>query len=141
MTVYDNVRRLLDTLGDDDFVDAVTQIDVILDDVEETMRRVRGIEGDVDGMMDNVDAKLVAVDGTIRRIEQKVEASFAVAFWVLGANRFLEDDLLWAGILGAVGLVFASSLLVTTYRKSLLKRVVDDLADAATDVAGSVALR
>lgn len=140
MTVYENVRRLLDTVGDDDFVDAVTKIDVILDDVEETMGRVRHIERDVGQMMGNVDDKLVAVDETIRRIEQKVEASFSVAFWVLAANRYVEDDVLWAGILAAVGVVFSSSLIWTTFRKSLLKRAID-LGDTATDVAGTVTLR
>ncbi len=124
-TEAENVRRLLLLLSDEEFVEAVSNADRLVDDADETLLRVREIERSVDQMMYEVDERMLAIDTMMNSIVARLEASVSVVLFILGVNRYLQDDVVWAAIFVAVALTFSTSLVMTLFRKSRLQRVVE----------------
>lgn len=124
-TEADNVRRLLMLLGDDEFVEAISNADRLVDDADETLLRVREIERSVDQMMYEVDERMLEIDRMMNSIVARLEASVSVVLFILGVNSYLKDDFLWAVIFVAVALTFSTSMVVTLFRRSRLQRLVE----------------
>lgn len=127
---FSNMLRMMGLLGDEGFVDALTGAEKLIDDVEETLDRVEKIEGDAEealreanAALTAVDARLAKFDETIRLLEAKIEAGFSVAFLFFALNQYLAGELLLAAGLAVMGLLGASSLVVTILTMPQVKRL------------------
>lgn len=127
-----NVRKLMDLLGDEGFVQAISNAENLVEDVDRTLDRVEQIEGDAEDAVREanealyaVDARLDKFDETITLLEAKIEAAFSFAFLFFGVNSWLAGDLLLASGLIFMGLLGASSLFVTIVTMPQIERLHD----------------
>lgn len=126
----DNMRKMVDLLGDDGFVDALTNVETVLGEVNETIDRVEKIEGEAEQAVREANEALLAVDDrlrtfdeTISLLEAKIEAAFSIAFFFFALNTWLSGDVLLAAGLFAMGLLGASSLVVTIATMPQVRRL------------------
>jgi len=126
----DNARKLIELLGDDKFVDAISNAEQLVDEVDRTLDRVEQIEGDAEQAvreaneaLDAVDARLQKFDEAIRLIEAKIETGFSVAFFFFAFQQWTAGEPLLAAGLFAMGLLGASSLAVTIVTMPQVKRL------------------
>lgn len=139
MSEIDNIRKLIGLLSDDGFVDALKNAESLLNDADETLERVERIEKDADEALREanealrqVDGRLQKFDETISLIEAKIEAGFSVGFFFFALNSYLAGDILLAAGLAFMGLLGASSLVVTIITLPQVKRLLS-ISDYATD--------
>jgi len=138
-----NVLRTVGLLGDDEFVDALTDVESLIDDVQETLDRVEDVERDAtravedaDETMADVDRRLERFDEMISRLEAKIEAGFSVGFFVFALNRWSAGDPYLAAGLFAMGLLGASSLAVTVYKMPQVRKLRKFVRFTAVRVGG-----
>jgi len=125
-----NAGELMDLLNDDGFVNSLKDVEQTLDDVNETIDRVEQIEGEAEEALREANEALIAVDDrlakfdeTISLLEAKIEAGFSVGFLFFGLNSYLAGDLLLAAGLLTMGLLGASSLVVTIVTLPQVRRL------------------
>lgn len=135
----DNVRRMVRLLGDEGFVNALTNAERLVDDAEETLERVEKIENEANEAVQEanvalhaVDARLQKVDDTISLIEAKIEAGFSFGFFFFAVSMWTEGDVILAVALGFMGLLGASSLIRTVLNMPQVRRL-RNMGDYATD--------
>ena len=135
----DNMRKMMSLLGDEGFVNALTNAEKLVSDVEETLERVEEIENEANEAVHEantalqaVDTRLQKVDDTISLIEAKIEAGFSLGFFFFALSRWLEGDLILAGALAFMGLLGASSLVRTVLNMPQVRRL-RNMGDYATD--------
>lgn len=126
----DNARTLMELLDDDGFVDALTSAEQLVEDVDETLDRVEQLERDATEAVQEanealhaVDARLAKVDETISLLEAKIEAAFSVGFFAFALNQWLAGDVFVAAGLFVLGLLGASSLVVTVATMPQVRRL------------------
>lgn len=142
----ENMRKMVDLLGDDGFVDSLTNVETVLGEVNETIDRVEQIEGEAEQAVREANEALLAVDDRLRRfdetvslLEAKIEAGFSIAFFYFALNSWLSGDVLLAAGLFAMGLLGASSLVVTIVTLPQVRRLrqvgrfASDRIDRSTD--------
>lgn len=134
-----NVYRMLDLLGDDGFVDALQDTEQLVDDATETLERVERIEGEAEAavreaneMLTAVDHRLMRFDETLSLLEAKIEAGFSIAFLFFAVTTWLAGNLLLAAGLFVMGLLGASSLVVTILTLPQVRRL-RQVGEYATD--------
>lgn len=125
-----SMLKMMRVLGDDGFVDALTNVERIVEDVDETLDRVEQIEGDAEEAVREanealtaVDHRLAKFDETISLLEAKIEAGFSIAFFFFALDQWLAGELLLAAGLFFMGLLGASSLLVTIATMPQIRRL------------------
>ncbi|MEF8806770.1 hypothetical protein [Natronomonas sp.] len=125
-----NMLRMVGLLGDDEFVDALTDVETLVNDVQETLDRVEEVEREAGQAVDdaneslaNVDQRLERFDEMISRLEAKIEAGFSIGFFVFALNRWSAGDPYLAAGLFVMGLLGASSLVVTIYRMPQVRKL------------------
>ncbi len=135
----ENMRKMMGLLGDDGFVDAISNAESLVRDAEQTLERVEKIEGDAEqavreanAALEQVDGRLQKFDETISLIEAKIEAGFSVGFFFFAVNRYLEGDLLFAAALFFMGLLGAGSLFVTIVTLPQVQKLLS-IGEYATD--------
>jgi hypothetical protein len=140
----ENVRKILDLLGDDGFVGALTSAEKIVDEADDTLRRVEQVEAEAEATvreanetLKSVDRRLAKVDETIRLLEAKIEGGFSLAFFFFAVNRFLAGEVLLAAGLFGMGLLGVSALAITIYTLPQVQR----LRELAAYVAGELGIR
>lgn len=111
---------MVELLGDEGFVEALTNAEELVEDVDETLDRVERIEGDAEAAVREANEALVAVDNrlakfdeTISLLEAKIEAGFSAGFFFFGLSSWLAGDVLIAAGLFFMGLLGVSSLAIT----------------------------
>lgn len=126
----DNMRKMIELLGDEGFVRALTNAEDLVADVDETLDRVEQIEGDAEAAvreaneaLNAVDSRLAKFDETISLLEAKIEAGFSIGFFFFALNSYLAGDLLIAAGLFCMGLLGASSLVVTVVTLPQVQRL------------------
>jgi len=119
----DNLRRIARLIGDEGFVDALTDAERLVNDAEETIDRVEEIERDANRALHEVDSRLKKVDETISLMEAKIEAGFSLLFFSLAFTRFNDGEILLAVALLCLGLLGVSSLLVTVATLPQIRRL------------------
>lgn len=135
----DNVYRLMRLLDDSGFVDALTNVERLVEDTNETLERVERIEGDAEQAVREanealhaVDERLARVDETISLLEAKIEAGFSVGFFIFAVNRYFADDIFLATALVLMGLLGFSSLVVTVVTMPQVRRL-REVSEYATE--------
>ncbi len=145
-----NMLRMMNILGDEGFVDALENAERLVDSADKTLERVEQIESDAEQAVREANETLTAVDNrlakfdeVIRRLEAKIEAGFSIGFFFFGLNRYLAGELFLALALFGMGLLGASSLVVTIVTLPQVQRLrkmgltawrhVDDDEDEADD--------
>ncbi len=125
-----NMLRMMGLLGDDGFVNALTNVEKLVNDVEGTLERVEKIEEDAgeavreaNEALDEVDSRLAKVDETISRLEAKIEAGFTIGFFFFAFSRWTAGDPYLAVALFLMGLLGVSSLFVTIVTMPQVKRL------------------
>jgi hypothetical protein len=125
-----NMLKMMNVLGDDGFVDALTDVEGLVEDVNETLDRVERIEGEAEAAvkeaneaLNAVDHRLAKFDETISLLEAKIEAGFSVGFFFFALNQYLAGELLFAAGLFFMGLLGASSLVVTVLTMPQIRRL------------------
>ncbi|GEM_PF-1519818 len=125
-----NMLKMMNLLGDDGFVDALKNVEKLVEDVEGTLNRVEQIEGDAEQAVQEanqalnaVDYRLEKFDETISLLEAKIEAGFTVGFFLFGINRWLDGELILASILFFMGLLGVSSLIITIIKLPQVQRL------------------
>lgn len=125
-----NMLRMMNILGDEGFVDALENAEKLVENADETLKRVEKIESDAEQAVREANETLTAVDNrlakfdeTISLLEAKIEAGFSIGFFFFGLNRYLDGELLLAGALFFMGLLGASSLLVTVVTLPQVRRL------------------
>ena len=125
-----NMLKMMRVLGEEGFVDALTNVERLVEDVDETLDRVEQIEGDAEQAvreaneaLNDVDRRLAKFDETISLLEAKIEAGFSIAFFFFALNQYLAGELLFAAGLFFMGLLGASSLLVTVVTMPQVRRL------------------
>lgn len=120
LSEVDNVRQLVELLGDEEFIRALTEAESLVQDVNATLDRVELVEDEAAQAVEEanetltaVDRRLDKVDETINLLEAKIEAGFSLGFFVFAVNFYLNGDLLFAASLSFMGLLGAGQLLVT----------------------------
>ena len=115
-----NTAKLVELLGDEGFVEAVTNVEGTVEEVNETLDRVEKVESEAgeavreaNATLHAVDRRLDKVDETISLLEAKIEAGFSAGFLVVAANLFLRGELVLAASLAVLGLLGAGALVVT----------------------------
>jgi hypothetical protein len=126
----ENVRRLTELLRDEGFVEALTNAEQLVDDVDERLERVEQIEGDAteavreaNEALNAVDERLRKFDEAIRLIEAKIEAGFSAGFFVFGYQQLASGAVFIAAGLFFMGLLGGSSLLVTLNNMPQVERL------------------
>lgn len=116
----ENVRKLTELLGDEGFVEALTNAETLVEDVGETLERVEDVEDDAQEAVQEANAALNAVDyrlrkfdETIRLIEAKIEAGFSIGFFFFAFQQWTAGSLFLGAGLALMGLLGISSLAVT----------------------------
>ena len=97
-----NMLRILQVLRDEGFVDALT---------------------DVERLVADVDDRLEQFDEMISLLEAKIEAAFSIGFFFFAIDRWTADDPFLALGLLFMGLLGASSLAVTVRRLPQVRRL------------------
>ncbi len=135
----ENVRKLVDLLGDRGFVDALTNAEQLVEEANQTIDRVEEIEGEANEALreanealHEVDQRLQRFDEAISLIEAKIEAGFSVGFFYFAVTSWIGGDLLIAAGLFVMGMLGASSLLVTIVSMPQVQRLLE-IGDYATD--------
>ena len=135
----DNVRKMVGLLGDEGFVKALTNAEKLVTDAEETLERVEKIEGEAgeavreaNEALEAVDNRLEKFDETISLLEAKIEAGFSLGFFFFALSMWRDGELLLAAGLAFMGLLGASSLLVTIATLPQVRRL-RQVGDYATD--------
>jgi hypothetical protein len=125
-----NMLRMMNVIGDDGFVDALENAERLVKNADETLERVEQIEGDAEQAVREANETLTAVDNrlakfdeTISLLEAKIEAGFSIGFFFFGLNRYLDGEILLAGALFFMGLLGASSLVVTIVTLPQVRRL------------------
>lgn len=115
-----NTAKLVELLGDDGFVEAVTNVGRIVEAVNETLDRVEKAESEAgeavqeaNATLHAVDRRLDKVDETISSMEAKIEAGFNAGFLVVAADLFFRGELIFAASLAVLGLLGAGALMHT----------------------------
>lgn len=126
----DNLRKMVDLLGDEGFVDSLTTVETTLQEVNETMDRVEQIEGEAETALREANEALLAVDNrllkfdeTMSLLEAKIEAGFSIGFFFFALNTWLAGDVFIAAGLFIMGLLGASSLVVTIVTMPQVRRL------------------
>lgn len=114
------VLRMMNLVGDEGFVEALENAESLVEDAEDTLRRVEKIEGEAEAAvreanetLQAVDTRLMKFDETISRLEAKIEAAFSIAFLFFAVSQYTEGQVLIAGGLAIMGFLGFSSLVVT----------------------------
>jgi len=125
-----NMLKMMNILGDKGFVDALTNVEGLVEDVDETLDRVERIEGEAEAAvreaneaLNAVDRRLAKFDETISLLEAKIEAAFSVGFFVFALNQYLDGEVLFAAGLLFMGLLGTSSLVVTIVTMPQVRRL------------------
>ena len=125
-----NMLRMMNILGDEGFVDALENAEALVENADKTLERVEKIEGDAEQAVREANETLTAVDNrlakfdeTISLLEAKIEAGFSVGFFFFGLNRYLDGEILIAAALFFMGLLGASSLVVTIVTLPQVRRL------------------
>ncbi|WP_336325894.1 hypothetical protein [Halovenus sp. HT40] len=125
-----NMLRMMNILGDEGFVNALENAETLVENADETLERVEKIEGDAEQAVREANETLTAVDNrlakfdeTISLLEAKIEAGFSIGFFFFGLNRYLDGELLLAAALLFMGLLGASSLVVTLVTLPQVRRL------------------
>lgn len=107
-------------LGDEEFVDALTNVEGTIEEVNETLDRVEQVESEAgeavreaNATLHAVDRRLDKVDETISLLEAKIEAGFSAGFLVVAANLYFRGELVLAVSLAVLGLLGAGALVHT----------------------------
>ncbi|MFP4174276.1 MAG: hypothetical protein ACLFSW_00660 [Halobacteriales archaeon] len=139
MSEIDNVRKLVGLLSNDGFVDAISNAEELVRDAEGTLERVEQIEGEANDALreankalDQVDNRLRKFDETVSLLEAKIEAGFSVGFFFFALNSYLAGDLFIAAGLAFMGLLGASSLIVTVVNLPQVRRLLS-IGDYASE--------
>jgi hypothetical protein len=126
----DNVRKLMDLLGDDGFVETLTNVEQLVEDVDDTLDRVEEIEDEANeavreanDALNAVDHRLQKVDETIRLTEAKIEAGFSAGFFFFAFQQFQAGAIFIATGLFIMGLLGSSSLVVTVINMPQVQRL------------------
>lgn len=126
----DNARRMVELLGDEGFVDALTNAEELVDEVDETLDRVERIEGDAEEAVREANEALTAVDRrlerfdeAIRLVEAKIETGFSIGFFFFAFQQWSAGEPLIAAGLFVMGLLGASSLAVTVVTMPQVQRL------------------
>lgn len=126
----ENVRRLTELLRDEGFVEALTNAEQLVDDVDERLERVEQIEGEAteavteaNEALNAVDERLRKFDEAIRLIEAKIEAGFSAGFFLFGYQQLTTGAVFIAAGLFFMGLLGGSSLLVTLKNMPQVERL------------------
>lgn len=134
-----NMRKMSELMSDDGFVDALTRTEQVIRDVEGTIDRVEKVEGEAavavqeaNQALTAVDQRLDKVDETISLLEAKIEAAFSVAFFFFALNMWMDGEILMAAGLFFMGLLGASSLVVTIVTMPQVRKL-RKVGDYATD--------
>lgn len=121
----------MEAISDEGFVNAISNIEELMDDVDDTLDRVEKIEGDAEEAVREANEALTAVDNrlqkfdeTISLLEAKIEAAFSIGFFFFALNNYLAGEYLLAAGLFAMGLLGASSLAVTIVTMPQVRRLV-----------------
>lgn len=135
----ENVYRMVELLGDEGFVDALTSAEALVEDADETLDRVERIEGEAEQAvreaneaLNDVDARLRKFDETVSLLEAKIEAGFSVGFFFFALNTWLDGNLLVAVGLFVMGLLGVGSLVVTIVTLPQVQRL-REVGEYATD--------
>lgn len=130
MSEVDNIRRLIGLLSDDGFIDALTNAEELVKDADETLGRVERIEGEANEALreanealDQVDHRLRKFDETVSLLEAKIEAGFSVGFFFFALSTWRGGDVFLAAGLFLMGLLGASSLVVTVVNLPQVRRL------------------
>jgi hypothetical protein len=133
----DNVLSLMGLLNDDGFVEALTDVEEVIDDVDATLDRVEDVESEAVQAVNEANEALVAVDNRLQRVDEtillleaKIEAAFSVGFFFFALNRWNEGEVFVAAGLFVMGLLGASSLVVTIVtmpQVRRLRRIIKDV--------------
>jgi ABC-type transporter Mla subunit MlaD len=120
LSEVDNVRQLVELLGDEEFIRALTEAEDLVHDVNATLDRVEQVEDEAaqavreaNKTLVAVDRRLDKVDETINLLEAKIEAGFSLGFLVFAFNFYIDGDLIFAASLFLLGALGAGQLLVT----------------------------
>jgi len=139
MREIDNLRSLVGLLSDDGFVTALTNAEEVVNDAEETLERVERIECEANEALREANVALEQVDHRLRRFDEtvslpeaKIEAGFSIGFFFFALNSYLAGDLLFAVGLGFMGLLGASSLVVTVVTLPQVRRLLN-IGDYASE--------
>ncbi len=126
----ENVRKLTELLGDEGFVEALTNAETLVEDVSETLDRVEDVEDDAQEAVQEANAALNAVDyrlrkfdETIRLIEAKFEAGFSIGFFFFAFQQWTAGSLFLGAGLALMGLLGVSSLAVTIATMPQVRRL------------------
>jgi hypothetical protein len=126
----ENARKMVELLGDEGFVDALTNAEQLVAETEQTLDRVERIEGEAEQAVREanealhaVDNRLEKVDETISLIEAKIEAGFSAGFLFFGVNMFLSGNVFIAAGLIFMGLLGTSSLVTTILKLPQVQRL------------------
>jgi hypothetical protein len=126
----ENVRRLTELLRDEGFVDALSNAEELVEDVDERLERVEQIEGDAEqavreanDALNAVDDRLRTFDEAIRLIEAKIEAGFSAGFLFFGYQQLTAGAVFIAAGLFFMGLLGSSSLVVTLRNMPQVERL------------------
>lgn len=126
----ERMQKMVELVGDEGFLTALTNVEELVDDVEKTLDRVEQIEGDAEQAVREanealhaVDHRLAKFDETISLLEAKIEAAFSIAFFFFALNSWLAGDQLLAAGLFFMGVLGASSLVVTILTMPQVRRL------------------
>lgn len=141
----ENVRKMVELLGDEGFVSALTNAEQLVDDVDETLGRVEQVEDEAaeavreaNEALSAVDRRLQRFDEAIRLIEAKIEAGFSVGFFFFALQQWTAGNVFLAAGLLTMGLLGISSLAVTIATMPQIRRLrqVGKLLTNRPDVDG-----
>ena len=125
-----NMLRMVNILGDEGFVTALENAERVVTEADETLKRVEKIEGEAEAAvreandaLQDVDDRLRKFDETISLLEAKIEAAFSIGFFFFGLSAWLDGDVLFATGLFFMGLLGASSLVVTVLTMPQVRRL------------------
>jgi hypothetical protein len=137
----ENARKMMELLGDEGFVEALTNAEELVEDVDETLDRVERVEDEAgeavreaNEALNAVDARLEKFDETMRLVEAKIEAGFSIGFFFFALNQAMAGNLFVGAALGFMGLLGASSLVVTIITMPQVRRLRELVAYASDQV-------
>jgi len=138
-----NALRMVGLLGDDEFVDALTDVEELMAEVEETLDRVEEVESEAQRAVEDADVALRAVDDRLNRfdemislLEAEIEAVFSIGFFYFAFTQWTAGNELLAGGLLLMGLLGASSLAVTVYKMPQVRKLRKFVRFTAVRVGG-----
>jgi hypothetical protein len=115
-----STAKMVELLSDEEFVNALTNVEGTVQEVNNTLDRVEEVETEAgqavteaNETLKAVDNRLTKVDETISLLEAKIEAGFSLGFFVVAVNLFLRGELILAVSLAALGMLGAGALIVT----------------------------